>query len=796
MHDSKALAADPRERVQTATTSATRADLHCHSSASALARLEVQRAVALPECATAPREVYELAKRRNMDFVTITDHDTIAGVLEIAGQPDVFISEELTAWFAEEPQAVHVLCWGITPDDHEWLQAHQRDVVACADYLHRNEIACALAHPFFNVAAPLSAGHRRVLAQLFPTWETRNGTRPRELNAPAAVYIETHGGTGVGGSDDHAGIDIGRTFTEAPAAGSPPEFLRHLMAGRVTPCGDEGSVAKWAHGALVLTTRAMTARSSQWNQVAQPDPAAILALAEGIIRERVGGGERTTSLGLEDVRRLLVGWLTEMELDPGLDALLRTLQIEEGGHAALALRARRVHERKLAGAITELVDGERSERITQAVPALVGALLPVVPYMPASAMLARERAKLVARAGDPMRVAVVADGLAHVHGVGQTLAQLRERGLRGHETDLIGTDANVDRRLPAVTEVELPHYPGLSLGVPSLSAVAEALTERHYDLVHVCAPGPAGIAAALMARVMALPLLGSYHTELQAYVRARTGDTTLEGTVGAIVAKFYASCAVVLSPSSSADASLERLGIPTERVFRWQRGVDTTRFDPLRRSTTRLPGRFNILYVGRLSREKGVDLLAEAYLEARQRDRRLHLVLAGRGPEEELLRKRLGAQATFLGWLEGDELANTYASADLFVFPSTTDTFGQVILEAQASGLPVLAVRAGGPTELIEDGRTGCLVSPHPEELATAIRGIACRKALLLRLTNGALLAVRERTWERSLAELAAGYARALGDRPAAGAGKPSSDRATASAETTLSPGSEMPQAA
>ena len=422
--------------------------------------------------------------------------------------------------------------------------------------------------------------------------------------------------------------------------------------------------------------------------------------------------------------------------------------------------------------MTELVDGERSGRIEQAIPALVGASLPVVPYIPAGAMLARERAKLVARDGDPMHVAVVADGLAHVHGVGQTLAQLRERGLRGHEIDLIGTDANVDRRLPAVTEVELPHYPGLRLGVPSLSAVAEALTERHYDLVHVCAPGPAGIAAALMARVMALPLLGSYHTELQAYVRTRAGDPTLEATVGAIVAKFYASCAVVLSPSKSADASLERLGIPTERLFRWRRGVDTTRVDPSR-GTTRLPGRLNILYVGRMSREKGVDLLAEAYLEARQRDRRLHLVLAGRGPEEELLRKRLGADATFLGWLEGDELANTYASADLFVFPSTTDTFGQVILEAQASGLPVLAVRAGGPTELIEDGRTGCLVSPHPDELATAIRGIACRKALLQRLTRGALLAVRERTWERSLAELAAGYARAHSDYAAAARRKP-----------------------
>src|SRR5262249_36552579 len=154
-----------------------------------------------------PEEVYELAKRRGMDYVTITDHDTIDGVIELSDRPDVFVSEELTVWFRGEAQAVHVLCFGISRDDHEWLQAHNDDVEACADYLHGTEIACALAHPFYAVEAPLPARHRRRLARLFPVWETRNGSRARELNLPAAVYVETHGGTGVGGSDDHAGVD-------------------------------------------------------------------------------------------------------------------------------------------------------------------------------------------------------------------------------------------------------------------------------------------------------------------------------------------------------------------------------------------------------------------------------------------------------------------------------------------------------------------------------------------------------------------------------------------------------------
>src|SRR3954468_19103606 len=175
------------------TARTSRADLHCHSTASQLSKLGVQRALGLPECATPPREVLELALARGMDFVTITDHDTIAGVLEIADDPRVFISVELTCWFREERQAVHVLCLGITPDEFADLQAMSNCVESVADYLDEHEIACALAHPFYAVEAPLTPRHRRRLAQLFDVWEVRNGARAPELNRPAAVYIDTHG---------------------------------------------------------------------------------------------------------------------------------------------------------------------------------------------------------------------------------------------------------------------------------------------------------------------------------------------------------------------------------------------------------------------------------------------------------------------------------------------------------------------------------------------------------------------------------------------------------------------------
>src|SRR3954451_8338812 len=734
-----------------------RADLHCHSTASEESKLGVQRALGLPECATPPEEVYTLAKRRGMDFVTITDHDTIDGVLTIADRADVFLSEELTAHFRGEPQAVHVLCFGITPDDHDWLQANADDVEVVAHYLHENEIACALAHPFYAVEAPLLPRHRRRLAQLFDTWEVRNGSRARELNHPAAIYVETHGGTGVGGSDDHAGVDIGRTWSTTPECATPEAFLAHVRGGRVSAHGEQGSAAKWAHAAMALAIRAL----GRGDATDAPDPAAVLRMVERVMIE---GDARTGTIGCdlgpEDARALLRAWLDAVDLHMSEAELLALLQSDGFSHADLERRARRHHERRLQRAVATAVADP--SQIAAAAQEVFTACFAAIPYAPATAFLAREKSKLATREHElAMRVALVADGIGGMHGVTHTLDEIRERGVPGFEVEVIGTDPHVDRRLSAVAEVEIPFYAGLRIGVPSLPAVVEALAEGRYGVLHLCSPGPAGVAAALIGRVLGLPVAGSYHTEFAAYAGLRSGDEALAAGVEVALGAFYGGCDMVLSPSEVSDGRLRALGIDDARIGRWDRGVDLGRFSPTLR-TRAADGRVRVLYAGRLTKEKGVDLLADAFLAARARDPRLELVLAGGGPEGDALRARLGSAATFLGWLEGDALARAYADADLFLFCSQTDTFGQVLLEAQASGLPVVAVDAGGPSELIASGRSGLLCPPRASALADAVAGLAASPSSRRRLATGGMAAVRERTWDASLAALGAGWRRAL----------------------------------
>ncbi|HUN78668.1 MAG TPA: glycosyltransferase [Solirubrobacteraceae bacterium] len=767
-----------------------RADLHCHSTASEVSRLGVQRAVGLPECATPPEEVYELAKRRGMDFVTITDHDTIDGALQIADRPDVFVSEELTAHFRGEPQAVHVLCYGITPADHEWLQAHRGDVEQCAGYMHERDVVCALAHPYYTVAAPLTARHRRRLAELFQIWEVRNGARARELNRPAAIYVGTREAVGIGGSDDHAGVDIGRTYTETPAAATPVELLAHLRAGRASARGEQGSAEKWAHAAIALAARALgddaslrgaatatgaaaalgSRTTTASSRDGAPDPRTVLrmverVLREGDAREGAGGSDLTPA----DARALLRAWLAAVDLD-GLDerGLIAHMQDEGFSHAGLYRRACRAHERRLRTAVESVVHAIVTPAQVDGLDALGAATsifqgcVAAIPYAPAAAFLGSEKAKLDSREGEVPRVAIMADGIGSTHGVSRTLEQIRQRGVPGFEIEVIGTDPDVDRRLAAVAEIDVPFYPGLRIGVPTLPGAVQTLAEGRFDAIHVCSPGPVGVAGALVARALGLPLVGSYHTELSAYAAERSGQSRLAQAMELTVGTFYGACDLVLSPSPASDEALGTIGIGAERVARWDRGVDTGRFDPGLRGELRLPGELNVLYAGRITAEKGAELLADAFLDARRRDPRLHLVLAGGGPEEELVRERVGEHATFLGWLEGIELARAYASADVFLFPSATDTFGQVILEAQASGLPVVAVAAGGPLSLIEHRVSGMLCAPRPDALAECVLELASSPLLRRRLGAVAQAGVRRRTWEGAMERLAGGYRDAI----------------------------------
>ena len=363
-----------------------------------------------------------------------------------------------------------------------------------------------------------------------------------------------------------------------------------------------------------------------------------------------------------------------------------------------------------------------------------------------------------------------------MHGVTHTLDEIRERGVPGFEVEVVGTDANVDRRLSAVAEVDIPFYAGLKVGVPSLPAIVEALAEGRYDLVHLCTPGPGRRGRrGHRAASWSCRSLGSYHTELAAYAGLRAADPRLE-----FIARAGAS------PPSTAQCqrrALARARRPTTSL----RGAGDRRrahraLGPRRRRRALLARHARDARVrrassasstpGRLTREKGADLLADAFLAARERDPRLHLVPGRRRPRGGRAARAPGRarDASWAGWRATrwptPTRAPTSSSSPAAPTPSGRSCSRRRPAACRSSRWPRAARARSSRT-----ASPGCLCPPDAQALADAVVELAAAPLQRERLAQQrACDAVRERTWERALGRLAEGYRRALGERQAAGA--------------------------
>jgi glycosyltransferase involved in cell wall biosynthesis len=225
---------------------------------------------------------------------------------------------------------------------------------------------------------------------------------------------------------------------------------------------------------------------------------------------------------------------------------------------------------------------------------------------------------------------------------------------------------------------------------------------------------------------------------------------------------YYNEMDVVYVPSHAVGDELKSKGIAEEKIRFYPRGIDSRRFHPSKRNgffkhRYRLEDRvLKLLYVGRVSREKNVTLLENVFRELCKTHGGIHLVIVGDGPYfEEMKRRTADLPVTFTGFLDGEDLCQAYASSDIFVFPSTTDTFGNVILEAQASGLPVVVTDEGGPKENLLPGKSGFVIPAHDEERFTrALTDLVDNPDLLQTMKQNARRYSEGRSFEKAYIDL------------------------------------------
>jgi glycosyltransferase involved in cell wall biosynthesis len=761
-----------------------------------------------PDSYSDPKQLHEQLLKRGMDYVTITDHDSVDGCLEIAHLPETFISEQVTTYFPQDDCKLHILVWGISEQQHRDIQGVRENIFDLQRYLQRARIAHAVAHPLYSVNGKLESTHVEQLILLFKHFEGVNGLRdallsdlaqtlfkqltPAKIDAMANRHriVPTHAEPWkkilVGGSDDHGGQFVASAFTATPAADSAAKFLDFVRSGDCSACGQGGTPLILSHGfyntvACFIQDRfheklgpgaaLLEKMFSRFMEGRAPTEFTLKEktefIVQGVLSGKIFEFAKPANVSLWNE---LSGYFARPEVKAKLAAQLdKVSETEQRTFLMANMVAEQLAFRFFNKFVQELSSGNMVESM-QALSAIAPILVILTPYIYGFHSQAPSRKWLrtvfkdltgeVPVALQNRKRAWFTDTLDDVNGVATTIRKMTAAGAAaGKELVVVASRSDLQlsnipiKNFPPIGEFELPEYELQKLSFPPILQMLNYIQRERFTEIIISTPGPVGLTALLAAKMLNLQTSGIYHTDFPQYIRILTEDSFLESVTWGYMHWFYGQLDTVFVNSEEYRRSWIKRGFDSAKLKILPRGLDTELFHPDRRDSAFFErfgacnGEVRLLYVGRISREKDLDLLAAAYRRLRDEGLPVQLFVVGHGPYSKAFAKSL-PEAYFIGYLKGTELAKAYASADIFVFPSTTDTFGNVILEAQASGLPVVVSDSGGPKELVEENGNGLITKSHDvEDFARAIRVLVTNSALRKQMSRSARTSVTDRSW-------------------------------------------------
>jgi glycosyltransferase involved in cell wall biosynthesis len=792
-----------------------RIDIHVHSKFSKRPSQWILKKIGCPECFTEPLKIYQIARNQGMSHVTISDHNTIEGALEIAHLPNTFISEEITTYFPDVGCKVHVLALNITEAQHEEIQKLRPNIFDLARYLCNQDILNIVAHPLYAINDRLTMDHFEQMLLLFQNFEL-NGARNHRENTCIENIIQNLTMDNIqslsnahdmaplyetpwqkrlwGGSDDHSSLNITRTHTQIEGLDDPGQ-LRQSAIITTKVSSAPATALTMGHNLYGI---AYQFYRTKFNMGRYADKDVLMRFLDHNLRS-----DPNRSSGF--LAKLYMMWRYQKQkriktpVSDSLIALLRhetrrmiqddptffTIATEPADFAVqeekwfeFVNRASNKVMLHFGNHLLDHLSGANVFNIFHTIGSAGGLYTMLAPYFVAYVQFAKDRifsnavAKRFQPTNEKTQVNSEKGALAHftdtfyeVNGVALTLQQHVKLALKNNKNYTMVTchQDYHDQSEPGVMNFcpigtyELPEYPEQKIFYPPLLEMLHYCSEMGFTHIHTATPGPIGLAALAIAKILKLPISGTYHTSIPQYAQILTGDSVIEDLAWKYVLWYYDQLDVIYVPSQSTGDELIQKGIKPEKIRPYPRGIDVEQFTPQKRNGI-MAKEFNItsgitlIYVGRVSKEKNLHLLADAFRRLVKIKKDIHLVIVGDGPYLNEMRNTMqGLPCHFAGYIRGDDLSQMYASADLFVFPSTTDTFGNVVLEAQASGLPVIVTDQGGPCENMIDHQTGLVVpGDDGRALLEAIQTLTCNRAQIKSMGKAARDYVEERSFENA----------------------------------------------
>ncbi len=733
-----------------------RVDLHVHSCHSRHASEWILQRIGAQESYTEVETIYRNAKRSGADFVTLTDHNSIEGAMELVARhpQDCFVSTEATAYFPEDGCKVHVLCYGITPAQFAKIQQARENIYDLRHYLRVENIAHSVAHATYSVNGRLTVTHIEKLLLLFNVFEGINGTRgkigngswqevlrrltPELLQRLADKHHIEPWGTepwikGItGGSDDHAGLFVGATYTLARAR-TVPELLDALRGKHTLPGGRYGD-----HKSLAYAIFKVASEYTQHKGGTNGLPAMLASilfnpngppLRDRLLIKKLGLGRSSNDIMLARFFETL------LNISRSGTAQDSELQVEQAYAALTNLFDDCIAE--MARSVERSVRGEEVADLMQYLSVALPAGLFAAPFFSTLHYLhqSREIHQAMQQAFFPSdrrpdtHVLWFSDTLTDLNGVSVTLGEISACAQRlQRPLQLVGclTPEELQRapapvgtiNLPCVYAVTPDFYNAHTVRIPSLLRTLDLIASHNPDRIIVSTPGPVGLVGLLTARLLGIPCVGIYHTDFGRQAERITQDPQIATLVDSYTRWFFARMDEIRVPSNAYINQLAEQGMDRQKMKLFSRGLDRdfTTLDTQTLEATRTSwfpdNRPTLLYAGRLGQEKNLDLLLRVFHKLRADGLNVRLLLVGDGPARAALEQQAAGSPdiVFPGRIARLTLRAFYALADVFLFPSTTDTFGMAVLEAQAFGLPTVVADAGGPPEIIRPGHSGYAV--------------------------------------------------------------------------------------
>ncbi len=734
-----------------------RIDLHCHSWASDRPALWLMQRLGCPESYTAPSYAREAAMQRGMDFVTITDHNSIEGVREIQHYNNVIVGEEVTTYFPGDVK-VHVVCLDITEEQHREIQDVREDIHDFVRYLNENDILHFCAHPMHRVNGRLTWDHFEKILLLFKHIEILNGSRLFKLNfvteqiaanlkeedierlsnkhgidpigeRPWEKYV-------VGGTDDHSGLFVGTCCTEVQVDRMTKEgLLEGIRLGRTRPVGG-------SDGCLTLAHQVSSIAYQYYCSKIGPESSELIYIL-GRIFERKQSFRFSTKFRIRKRLKRLINYFRKPR-GANLNLIEEIRGVISSNKALKTLfnegvMTREEYNENVFNLLSDVLD-EMILRVSEK-PQLLHYFIIFAPTILASYFMTcgnlHVEHDLIKRGREWLgiqpkpKAAWFTDSFVNMDGVSKTcrafLEAARKRGkdlqiITSTSTDLSSLENVVN--FEPVKEFHTPGYEKVMLYVPSILKVLKYVEDNDFDSIVVSTPGPVGVMGLICAKLMRIPVHGIYHTDFPRIALRVSGDPMFGELALLLTRLFYRYADRVFSPSKWYCEDIQNLGIPSERTEILERWIDAEFFTPARRDESywKADEECKLLFVGRISKDKNLDLLVRLYERLAPEYDQLVLHCVGDGPYYKELRKKTSSMSRFImtGGKYGEDLANAYASSDLFVYPGLLDTFGNVVIEAQASGLPCVVMNEGGPQELILPNETG-IINSSEEEFIDAV---------------------------------------------------------------------------